>query len=252
MKKLFVTLMFLASVPLSAFLQPNYLGGNGTIISVENTWNTTKRLRKHEQHLQIGNALSFSGANPNIYSRPELEDRFIIGERTKVDFIDIEQVLDIVTGNDYSTWLKISTDNVAHGWILFSQGTGRSPYFNNNWEVLEIINVSNRNWTVRKLIQGVSVAGVVLNIRDKPGTVGTQVISQIIPQNGPYGLVIVNLDVIAATEESEIIGGRDDIWLKINYNGIEGWIFGGYTGVERGGAKYLTPENIISDRLGYW
>jgi uncharacterized protein YraI len=56
----------------------------------------------------------------------------------------------------------------------------------------------------------------------------------------------------AVTEETETIDGINDRWLKVNYNGIEGWVFGGYVDYERGGSRYLTPENIISDWLDYY
>jgi hypothetical protein len=45
--------------------------------------------------------------------------------------------------------------------------------------------------------------------------------------------------------------GENDRWLKISYQGTEGWIFGGYTDVERGGPKYYLPETIIDWHLGW-
>lgn len=54
------------------------------------------------------------------------------------------------------------------------------------------------------------------------------------------------------TQEKESIDGESDFWLKIKYKDFEGWIFGGYASIERGGPKYYIPENIvIFDLSGY-
>jgi hypothetical protein len=89
-----------------------------------------------------------------------------------------------------------------------------------------------------------------LNIRNNPGTIGTKVISKITPPGDISSQI--NLDVLEVTEETETIEGKTDRWLKIIYNGVEGWIFGGYTSVERGGPKYFTPEYIIAFELGWY
>jgi hypothetical protein len=91
---------------------------------------------------------------------------------------------------------------------------------------------------------------VALNIRDKPGLIGTKVLSTIVPPG--LGDPQINLDVTEATEEQETIDGKTDRWLKIKYHGVEGWIFGEYASVERGGPKYFTPDAIIDFKLGYY
>jgi hypothetical protein len=89
-----------------------------------------------------------------------------------------------------------------------------------------------------------------INLYDKPGFIGTKIISQIVPiRNDGWTFF---LEITAATEETETIDGNTDRWLKTNYNGIEGWIFGGYVDVERGGPKYYIPENIILSHLAWY
>ncbi len=87
-----------------------------------------------------------------------------------------------------------------------------------------------------------------VNIYNKPGLVDTKIVSKLIPpqDRSPQ----VNLNVIEATEETETIGKFTDRWLKINYQGTEGWIYGGHASVERGGYKYYTLEKIILSLLG--
>lgn len=58
-------------------------------------------------------------------------------------------------------------------------------------------------------------------------------------------------NVVEITEESEIIDGINDRWVKIEYEkGKYGWVFGGYVSVERGGPKYMIPENEIKFLVG--
>jgi len=49
----------------------------------------------------------------------------------------------------------------------------------------------------------------------------------------------------------ETIDEITDRWLKINYNNVDGWIFGGKITVERGGPTYFTPEDIIDWEISY-
>jgi hypothetical protein len=91
----------------------------------------------------------------------------------------------------------------------------------------------------------------IIDIHARPGVVDTEVISQIIPQLEPFPpgngwrVIPMLLEVIAATEELETIDGITDKWLKIEHDGVIGWIFGGYTFINRGGLKYYTPEGLI-------
>jgi hypothetical protein len=114
---------------------------------------------------------------------------------------------------------------------------------------LKTLVVDGKSWTARKMIYQTVAVWEVLNIRDKPGLAGTRIISKIIPPEVGSGQI--NLNVMEATEEMETIDGITDRWLKIKYNGVEGWVFGGYADVERGGPKYHTPESIIDFNLGW-
>ena len=148
-------------------------------------------------------------------------------------------------------WYNIKSDTME-GWICIYSGyiaSFRDPYFDNRYEILEVIESSGKKWTVRSL-NGVVSIYVNLRIRDKPGTSGTNVVYTIRP--GTTDPRQTTVDVIAITEEREKIDGKNDYWLKINYKDFTGWIFGGYAASERGGLKYDIPEYMVDFTLGWY
>lgn len=230
--------------------QGNYSSGNGTIINQTIDDNISWVIRKHNQRVQIGDLAEKE--NLSIYDSYSSAG-ILIGELKMGDYINIYKIAEAKKNDHYYVWLNISTDNKVSGWIFFNKNLYESaqfcdPYFNNRWEILRSIK-NGKSWTIRKMIYQLVTVWEVLNIRDKPGIIGSYVISKIIPS--PNGNPQINLNVLETTEETETIDGKNDRWLKINYNGIKGWIFGGYVSVERGGPKYYTPENIIDFGLGF-
>jgi hypothetical protein len=254
MKRISAMLIVLTNVFVLGFSQSNnYANGNGTFIEEKIDGNVTWVFRRHIQSVKIGDLSR--DENLNIYDEPILGNGTIIGKLKLDDTINITQVAEAAVGTDYYYCLKISLGNNINGWIFcgkynYEYAQFRVPYFNYRWEIITIINIGEKFWTIRKMIYQLVAVWEVLNIRDKPGIVGTKVISKIVPPEN--GNPQVNLEVTEATEERETIDGLTDRWLKINYHGVEGWIFGGYSSVERGGYKYYTPENIISFKLGWY
>ena len=148
-------------------------------------------------------------------------------------------------------WYNIKSDTME-GWICIYSGyiaSFRDPYFDNRYEILEVIESSGKKWTVRSL-NGVVSIYVNLRIRDKPGTSGTNVVYTIRP--GTTDPRQTTVDVIAITEEREKIDGKNDYWIKISYGDLTGWIFGGYAASERGGPKYDIPEYMVDFDLGWY
>ena len=148
-------------------------------------------------------------------------------------------------------WYNIKSDTME-GWICIYSGYTaffRDPYFDNRYEILEVIESAGKKWTVRSL-NGVVSIYVNLRIRDKPGTSGTNVVYTIRP--GTTDPRQTTVDVIAITEEREKIDGKNDYWIKISYGDLTGWIFGGYAASERGGPKYDIPEYMVDFDLGWY
>jgi hypothetical protein len=251
-KTIVLVLIVLLSYASNSFSQAgNYNSGNGTIVEVKKDGKGTWQIRQHVQRLQI---VEFSDEKHLPIYETHSMDANAIGRLKIGDFINIVQVAEAIIDEQYHIWLNINTDRGLKGWLLlgidgYDDAQCEDPYFNNKWEITEIIRTS-KVWTIRKMIcQEVSVVEVI-NIRDKPGLVGTTVISKIVPSENDNPQV--NLVVTEATDETETIDNKNDRWLKITYKGIVGWIFGGYASVERGGYKYYTPENIILSELQYF
>lgn len=250
MKRIVLFFIILTSIVILGFSQSNnYANGNGTIIGTEIDENIKWTIRKHIQSVKIGDLAN--DENLNIYNKPVFGNGTIIGKLKLNDTINIIQVAEASAANNYYYCLKINTNNNITGWIFcgkynYAQAKIYTPYFNNNWEIMQNINIGEKSWTIRKMAYQRVAVFERLNIRDKPGLIDTKVISKIIPT---YENSQINLYVSEVTEESETIDGITDRWLKIDYNGINGWVFGGYTSVERGGYKYYTPENIIASKL---
>jgi hypothetical protein len=268
MKKILVFLVFI-NITIFGYSQPNYANGNGTIIKVENTGGTTRTFRRHLKRVQIGDILyinNYDWSDFLVYANPKINTNEVIYKLKHGDIINIEQILEINEGEIYSVWLNIYKDNSKKGWLFFGENREPSsipspgrpispsycvPYYNNRWEILERINVNNKIWTIRRGDQRVAVAPyekITVNVYDK--LAGTNIISKITPTSDNP---LIFVDVIAMSEETETIanGRWEERWLKIKHNRIEGWIFGRYASVERGGIKYLIPEDMIEYNLGF-
>ena len=248
----------------------NYANGNGSIIEERVEGSSIYIFRRHIQNLEIGDLSR--AKNLIVYDKPYSENGNIIDRLERGVVINITQIVEVITANIYSYWVKINTDNITDGWIFGREGGYNDalsgiPYFENRWEILDVIQDGEKIWTVRKLIPSQVVIRWryrneirdIINIYDKPGFEDKNIISKITrPENWWSGDVTDNILVtpISATEETErieaIINEWPDRWIKINYDGVEGWIFGGFTDVNRGGHKFYTPENIISFTFGWY
>lgn len=258
MKQVFLSLFFVLNIIILGFSQSNeYAGDNGTIITIKDIGNTKWIFRRHIQRIQIGDLRYRDNLDVKIYKEPDLEVNNIIRQLNFGEYINTKQVAEAISENIYNIWLNIETDDKINGWIFlgryeYKNAPWMDPYFGNRWEIINYIKINDRIWTIRKMVGQNNSVWEVLNIRDKPGLINTRIIGKIVSPlvNQFGGRQILQFEVMEATEEFDTIDGKTDRWLKINYNGVEGWIFGGYTGVERGGAKYYTPESIIFGRLG--
>jgi hypothetical protein len=252
-RKLFF-LISLTNVVLLAFSQSNnYAGGNGTIIETKTDGNTTWILRTHLQRIQIGNmARDYSLI---IYDIPSLENGKTIGELKIDDYIDISQIAEVIFADDFYFWANINTDNNITGWI-FCKAYGQDsaalliPYFNNRWEITGHIDTGGKAWTIRKMVFQQNSVWRVINVYDKPGLDGSMKLFKLTPKD--IDRWVYTVEVLSMTEERDIIDGQTDHWIQIkDEQGRIGWVFGGYTEVERGGAKYRTPEALVYSVLGW-
>lgn len=257
MKKFVLLICVLSVVITISFAEeaPNYQNGNGTIIYENEEKDTKVIIRKCEVEVIIGDLASFEQRiiYENYISKKP------IGKLHDNDECKILQVYRIDhLKNDLNKWNEVNGElwykiacNSITGWICISSdyiGKFKDPYYNNRWEIIDVVKSGGKKWTVRTMEQELSVWNK-LEIRDNPGISGNKVLYTIKPNvTDPYQ---TNVEVLAITEEVETIDGTKDHWLKIKYNEYTGWIFGGYTTAERGGPKYYIPESIIEFDLGW-
>lgn len=234
----------------------DYNNLNGTIIYQKTDTETQVTIRICELEVIIGDlatkeerVIYDSYVTKKIIANLKDNDRIKILQIYKILYVD--QPKD--NGGNYlgEVWYQIEFNSII-GWVCISAGylhRYTDPYFNNRWEIMGVIQNEVKQWTVRRMDQKLAVF-VNLNIRDNPGISGTRVLYTIKPNDkDPYQ---TNVDVIAMTEEVETIEGKTDHWIKIKYKDYEGWIFGGYTSVERGGPKYYIPEEMVEFALGWY
>jgi hypothetical protein len=248
-KTALVLVVLLASIGSAVAQSSEYRNGNGTVLDLTRSDNVTWTTRKHVQRIQIGD---IPGPDSLVVHSDHSDSAGVVTRMTVGEVVDISRVAEEVVNSEYYVWLQLTTSREVTGWVFLGKYSSEyaqflDPYFDNRWAITGNITTS-RDWTFRKMIYERVAVGVVLNIRDKPGLTGTKVISKIL---SPKDATQINLDVMEATEETETIDGKTDRWLKIRCNGAEGWIFGGYADVMRGGYKYYTPENIILSQMGY-
>jgi hypothetical protein len=212
----------------------SYNGGNGTILERKTLYDRNWIIIKHEtENNEIG------WETFNVYENlGEINDKimFVLNDGMVVSTLAIAYAEE--RENDFELWIKIKNKQDKVGWV---KTTGYYNYYHDDmWIIIEILELNGKKLTVRKLEQGLE-ATTKLNVRDKPTLVGN-----VLFQLNPWEYV----NTLAIIEENEIIDGINDHWVKIkNKDGRIGWIFGGYTTVERGGPKYNTPENRIGITL---
>jgi hypothetical protein len=252
MKRLLMSFVVLIHISGFGFSQSNnYASGNGTIIGTIFDGNKELALRKHLQRIRIGNmAEDYSLI---IYDKPSLENGNIIGKLKLDDYIDISQIAEVFLSDDSYFWANINTDNNITGWIFCKNGYYPAslliPYFNNRWEIIGRINTGKKSWTIRKMFQRNSVWREI-DVYDRPGLEGSMILFKIIPKD--IDRRVNSVEVLSMTEEEDVIDGLADHWIQIkDEQDRTGWVFGGYTDVERGGAKYYTPEALVHSALGW-
>lgn len=251
MNKVKILIVFLLIIIQQIYSQ--YNNGNGTIIQSYSDGKIKVTVRKHIQRVQIGtfwvNDKKFTIKPPNekfliVFNNPNFDNSDKMFKLSMGDYINIYEIhrYDDLEKNTFSIWLKIKTDDNKSGYLYYKQ---HDYYDDDTWIILEIIKNNEKTWTARKLEQTMSLyfynGEIEYDVYDKPN--GNTVFKLIENNPGPN---LIHLKTISITEETENINNKTEHWVKIiDKQGRIGWIFGEKLSVERGGAKYLTPDNII-------
>ena len=227
---------------------------NGIVIDtrLENDTQWTRRI--HIQRIRIGIRAN-AGQQLIVYSDPQLSNG-IVDKRIELFRLNRNEIIhasEIIREDDFSTnsytmWLKIYSAQ-GIGWINLG---GRDPYADSRWEIIETIVTDNNTWVVRRQESMLAIWEVIA-VREKPGLDSMVLfyLEPLLPQYNDGWTFVV--EGFAITEEMDRINGLMDHWVKIeDRQGRTGWIFGGDGTVERGGARFRTPENRIQSRLAWF
>jgi hypothetical protein len=229
----------------------NYADGNGTILDkfIENDKKVT--IRKHISRFQI-----WPSGEITAFAKPyaDSDKLFNLKDRDYVNTLEVAYVIDLSDDSE-SSWVKIQDDNNRIGWL--DMDDPRDPYRNGNGAFLEKIITKDKEWTIIKLVAGLSY-WETLEVRDRPGITDSSVLFKLENESRKQfsvGFSAITketdtIDTIKTIRTSDatvdVINTLTDHWLKIEDDaGRIGWIFGGYCSAERGGPKYNTPEEIV-------
>jgi hypothetical protein len=230
------------------YLQYDYAGGNGTILSEKNDEGKRWIFRKHEQISEVANEKSLIVYDQYGNTGEELFRLSMFEE------VNISELAVGYKNNQTEYWLKISNAQGDQGWIYGGYG---DPYRKGFGSVDEIFNIGNKIWTSRLIATEGLFAADGLNVRDRPGLVDTQVLFQLRKEDfgggkferiwGDYYYELF-VSLLSLTSEKDTVNGVTEHWVKIkDKNSREGWVFGGFLLLsEGGGAKYYTPEAFVS------
>ena len=232
---------------------PDYRGGNGTVLSyVASDW-VRKIIRTCEMEITIGNMPSDQWRIVFASMEKELPvltlqngDTISLLQQCTLEYLT--ESGDGLGGCKGDLWYKVRLADGTDGWVCTNDEYlyDTTPYFGNSYEVLGTVSAGGRKWTARRMSQTLS-AWESLSIRDKPGN-GGRVLYTIRP--GKTDPAQTNVQVTAITEEEDTQDGVTDRWVKVRYASYEGWVFGGYLSAERGGPKYCLPESLIRMDFG--
>jgi hypothetical protein len=227
-------------------MEYNYADGNGTILYefIENNKRIT--IRKHISRFQI-----YLSGKITAFSKPYMnsDKLFSLNDGDYINTLETAYVIDLSDGSK-SSWVKIQISDNRIGWL--DMDDARDPYRNGYGAFLEKIITKDKEWTIIKLVAGLSFYET-LDVRDRPGFTDSTVLYKIMNENNQQ--LSVNFFAISKEKDSiyydniKYIGGFDnftDHWLKIEDDtGRSGWIFGGFCHSFKGGPKYDTPEEHI-------
>lgn len=238
---LFATSLLFAGSP-----APDFHGGNGTILyqTFDDEMNVT--VRKYE-------TAPFKGGDCLSDVEPALYDFYTCSVKIAdfiwyKDTITIHELCEIEYPNDSregELWFQITTCGKT-GWICYYRNSTGNLYDGIRGMYTDVIQSGGKTWNIRSLNQSICVYEN-LNVRDAPGLAGKKVFLIEMDEDHYFR----SFTISEITAETETIDGLTDHWVKIEYQpGKFGWIFGGYTGVERGGPKFMLPEDQIDYMFG--
>ena len=177
----------------------------------------------------------------NIYETYECTHQ--IGRVTQGQDVKVLSLVRIIKPYQNDAVERIALEIVyrnSTGYITCGR-TSAWPYENELYVPMQQIQLGSKVWTVRNF-NSVYSLWEKAELRDGPGFKGTSVLKTLQPTKNSS----ISVEVFAITEEGDPATDNEP-WVKIRADGVDGWIPGSCLSSERGGAKYLTPEHLVSD-----
>jgi len=137
-------------------------------------------------------------------------------------------------------WIKVTDPKGNVGWVCGDE----DPYEDNNWIVIGTVPVDNKNILIRKYVNWFSIQRGQ-PAYDKPSYSGNIIWRTKRTDDNSQ----INLESICVTDNTY----KGEPWVKAKDSyGRIGWFPGDKLDIERGGPKYLSPENISAQIfMGY-
>ena len=156
--------------------------------------------------------------------------------------------------DNYILWANVTLlDKNITGWINCGTFNKASlPYTDESYTLVEEKDIDGKKITIRNL-EGTSTSyKTTVDFYENP-SFSSKIIKTftfaIEDENGYMDYVTPLLSYTLITEEEEIKEASEikvpNPWVYINYDGVEGWVYGGDLDNGRGGYKFKTPINQL-------
>jgi hypothetical protein len=144
----------------------------------------------------------------------------------------------LLLDNESNCWLKVEDEKGRKGWINIGN---RDPYEDNNWAIIGSIKIDDRKILLRKYTHWFSVPRNK-PAYDRPSSNGKIIWYSERTDENPQ----INLEPICVTNDAFKGKYEEEHWVKVKDSyGRIGWFPGDVLDIERGGYKYLSPENLV-------
>ena len=196
---------------------------------------------RHVQSLTID-----SLSNPDIYD--SFGSQTVIGHVNTGDEYTVRSLIQITKPleNDHTGtfWVEIDYGKDS-GYI--NAGRIDNPYRNDNYAPIEQIQIGSVSWTLRRF-DTMFTCYHPIDIRDYPGLEGTKVIGRIdATMDSP---ITVRSDAITEEDDTSDSPIAGEPWVRIECDGLTGWIPGAHADTESNAIRHQTPDGILRNDLG--
>jgi len=172
-----------------------------------------------------------------LYKKYDVEEKIIVFQDTA-----LLRSSEMLVTKSKKCWLKVEDQLSNLGWICL--GT-LDPYEDDNWAIIGSVDVDGKKKILRKYTGWFSV-GRNQPAYDRPSLNGNVVWNSERTDDNSQ----INFESICVTSDTYQGNYFQEHWVKVkDSHGRIGWLPGDVLDVERGGPKYLSPENRVTNYI---